>query len=146
MSPYKDITQLLTVFPTLVHFLPLTHLLCNWKFVPLNSSPVSFLPTPSSNHLFVLCIYNSVSASCLFICFVFQIPSYSICLSLSDLNSLSIIPSTSIHTVTQEVPFYSYFAENFYQKGMLVLSNAFSVSVETSFGFYFLVCQCDQLH
>ena len=44
LTPYKDITQLLTIFPTLTHFIAVTHLFCNWKFVPQSPSPISLLP------------------------------------------------------------------------------------------------------
>ena len=46
-----------------VHFTPMTHLFCNWKFVVINQSHL-FLSSsnhpPSGNHLFVLCICNCV--------------------------------------------------------------------------------------
>ena len=55
-----------------VYFIPVTHLFCNWKFVPL-SVPHLFLFFP--HHLWqppLLCIHNSASVLLyLFICFVF---------------------------------------------------------------------------
>ena len=69
MSPNKAVT-VTDCIPHTVHFVPMTHLLCNWKFTPPNfphlflSSPTT---VPSGNHLFVLSIYNSVSVLlCLF--------------------------------------------------------------------------------
>ena len=60
--------------PCTVHFIPLTHLFCKWKFVPLNLSQLflfSSTPLPSGKGFF-LCIYNSVSVLfCLYTCFVF---------------------------------------------------------------------------
>ena len=88
-----------------VHFIPVTHLFCNWKFVPLNLTHLLLSsPHPSSKHLFVLCIYNSFFVLlCLFICSVFYIPH--ICEIIQYLSfsvwliSLSIISSRSIHVV-----------------------------------------------
>ena len=64
----------------IVRFITGTHLFCNWKFGPLYfpllflSSPTTLLP--SGNHLFVLCIYNSVPILLyLFTCFVFFLAS-----------------------------------------------------------------------
>ena len=62
MSPYKGVTQLLTIFPTL-YISYLWHLFCNGKFVPLNL-PHIFLSSPHPASLWqppVLSIYNSVS-------------------------------------------------------------------------------------
>ena len=60
-----------------VPFSLLTHLSCNWNFLPLRlrhlclSSPN---PLPSGNYLLVLCIYNSVSVRlCAFICLMFRV-------------------------------------------------------------------------
>ena len=59
---HKDMTLLLSIFPT-ISFIPVTHLFCNWTFVPLNL-PHLFLSSPSphlsGNYLVVLCIYDSV--------------------------------------------------------------------------------------
>ena len=61
--------------PDIVHFIPMTHLLCNWKFVPLDLPHLfifSFIPLSSGTHMLVLFIHQSVSVLlCLFICFVF---------------------------------------------------------------------------
>ena len=45
MFYYFYFSWLLTTFPPIVHFIPVTHLLCNWKFVPLNLSHL-FLSFP----------------------------------------------------------------------------------------------------
>ena len=78
MSSYKYVaiqSYCIVVGYTLhtAHFIPVTHLFCNWKFVPPNL-PHLFLPSPmplpSGNHLFVLCTYN---------CFCFAIFVYLVC-------------------------------------------------------------------
>ena len=73
----------------------------NCKFTP-PSLPHLFLssPHPSGYHLFVLCVYESVSVILhLFICFLDSTCKWNLqCLSFSVwLISLSIIPSRSIH-------------------------------------------------
>ena len=93
--------------PCTVHFIPVTHLFCNGKFVPLNL-PYLFLSSPQLTllwqHLFVLCIYDSLSVqSCLFICFGFQVPYIGEIIehvSPSDLFHLRLTPSRSIHVVS----------------------------------------------
>ena len=55
-------------------YIPVSHLFCNWKFVPLFPSPL--LPTSPPPHPLwqppVVCTYDSVSVlSCEFIYFVF---------------------------------------------------------------------------
>ena len=50
-----------------VHFIPLTHLFCKWKFVPLNlfhlfHAPA--LPLPPQQPLLVFCIYDSPCCVC----------------------------------------------------------------------------------
>ena len=65
VSAYKGTTVIDCISHT-VRFIPMTHLFCNWKLVPLKSlSPISFLspPLPLVTTCFVLCIDN-----CLF-CF-----------------------------------------------------------------------------
>ena len=59
MSPYKNITQLLTVFPHTGHFILITHLFCSWKFVPLNHP-----------HLFLLFLKINLFILFLFILFL----------------------------------------------------------------------------
>jgi len=67
LLPYKDIASLMTIAHA-VYFIHVTHLFCNLKSVSPNPTHI-FLssihfppPTPcSGNHLFVLCIYKSVS-------------------------------------------------------------------------------------
>ena len=86
----------------------MTHLFCNWKFVPLDLPHVfhfSFQPLlVSSNHLFALCICDFVLMLSVtdfqFTCFRFhiQVKSYGICLPPSDI-SRSMVPSRSIHVV-----------------------------------------------
>ena len=36
LSPYIDTTLVLAIFPHTIHFVPITHVFCNWKLVPLN--------------------------------------------------------------------------------------------------------------
>jgi len=57
---------------------------------------------PSGNHQIVPCIYELVCLSCLFFFFRFlkYVKSQGICLALSDLTTLSIIPSRVIPIVT----------------------------------------------
>jgi len=70
----------------------MTHLFCNWKFVPLNPPHLfhsSLFSSHLGNHLFVLCIYESVSVlPWLLICFVFAAAtaakSLQSCLTLCD--------------------------------------------------------------
>ena len=79
MSPYKNIAYLLTIFFTL-------YISCLWFIyfaagnLYLLISLTYFLPPtplPSSNHLFILGIYNSVSVLlCLFSCFIFLDSTY----------------------------------------------------------------------
>ena len=50
--------------PYTAHFIPSTYFFCNWKSVPPNLSHL-FLSShilPASNHLFILCVYDSVPA------------------------------------------------------------------------------------
>ena len=79
LSLYKDITQLLTPFPTL-HTSPRASFILRSPLLPLSS--VSCLYT--DQNLFVpclkLCFYFAV-----FIRFTYTVKSYGICLSLSDL-------------------------------------------------------------
>ena len=59
---YTKILHIYWLHSTL-YFIPVTHLFCSWKFVPLNLPHLllSFPYPPASNHLFVLWIYGSVS-------------------------------------------------------------------------------------
>ena len=56
-----------------VHIILVTHLFCNLKFEPLYSTYFSPPPNslPSSNLLFILCIYDSLSVLCLLIVLFF---------------------------------------------------------------------------
>ena len=64
LSPYKVITVLLPVFPMLYISFPWLIYFVRGSFYPLISLTYfthPLIPQPSSNHLFVLCIYESVS-------------------------------------------------------------------------------------
>ena len=51
--------------PHIVLFMPLPHLFCNCRSVPLNLHPLLLSPsTHPDNYLFVLCIYDSVHLFC----------------------------------------------------------------------------------
>ena len=95
----------MTVFPALCIFVPMIHLFCNWKFLPLNLPYLLFsFPPPLTlgNHLLVLCISDSVSLW-LFICSVFQIAHISEIINYLSFSvwliSLRIIPHRSNHVV-----------------------------------------------
>ena len=79
--------------PHTVHFIPMTHLFCNWKFVPLNLLHLfPFLPLPYTL-LATTCLF-SVYIS-LFLFFIFGDSTYKI----SVWFHLVLIPSRSIHIV-----------------------------------------------
>ena len=89
-----------------VHFIPMTHLVCNWKLIPLNLSHLFF----SLSHFFPLCqppvcplylglCFCLVMFVHLFFRFHIQVKSQSICLWLIPLN---IIASRSIGVVTND--------------------------------------------
>ena len=86
---------------------PLTHIFCNWQFVPLNL-PHLFSPPPPASCLTITCLFF-VSITlflfcCLFICFVFQILHISEIIQylvLSDLFHTSTIPSRSTAAFNQ---------------------------------------------
>ena len=62
-------------FPHSAHCIPKTHLFCRWKFIPLHLPHWFFsFPHCPTNHLFILCIYNSVLL-CLF-SFFFRFYTY----------------------------------------------------------------------
>ena len=91
---------------------PLTHLICKWKFVLLNL-PYLFISSPNPTPL---CLF-SVSLSLFLFCYVcplfcFLDSTYnwnSMVFVFSWLISLSMIPSGSIHVVTNgEVSFFFY--------------------------------------
>ena len=79
LSLYKDITQLLTPFPTL-HTSPRASFILQSRLLPLSS--VSCLYT--DQNLFVLCL-KLCFCFAVFIRFTCTVKSYGICLSLSDL-------------------------------------------------------------
>ena len=75
LSPYKDITLLLTIFPTLnISYLWLIYFVTGSSYFLISFTYFSHPPSslPSGNHPFVLCIYDSVPGLlCWFICLVF---------------------------------------------------------------------------
>ena len=104
LSPCKDIYIIIDNIPHLVHFISMTHLFCNWKFVPLNF-PLLFLSSPHSPPLWqppVCSLYLWVS-----FCFVMFVHLFCFLDSTYKwshtvfgflwLISLSIIPSMSIY-------------------------------------------------
>ena len=117
LPPHKVITILSAIFPTLYIsslglFYFITGSLSLLTSLTYFSHPTT--PLPSGNHLFVLCIYDSVSVLCLFFFFFFlKIPHISEiiqCLSFNAwLISLSIIPSRFIQVVTNDkILFFFY--------------------------------------
>ena len=129
-----------------VHFTPMTHLFCNWKCV-LNGSHL-FLSSsnhpPSGNHLFVLCIYNSVFW-CLFICFCLSYPTLLSetvqCLSFSlSFISLEAYPLGS--SVSQMARFHCFYI-NMYTPPLLCICLFFKIfCISSTYGillFNFLV-------
>ena len=92
--------------PHTVHFIPVTHLLCSWKFVPLNR-PHPFLSSPHPS-LATTCLF-SVSITLFLFCYVysfvlfFWIPHISEIIQYLSFSvwlfSLSMITSRSIHVV-----------------------------------------------
>ena len=90
--------------PPTVHFTSVTHLFCNWKFVPYNLPHLFSLPSiphSSGNHLFVLSIYD---------CFCLILFTHMFCFSdfmckwnhivfIFRLISLNIISSRSNYVV-----------------------------------------------
>ena len=100
LSPYKDKTLLLTVFPMLyISSLLLIYFVTrSLYYFPSPISLILLVPFPSGNHLFSVSVTLSV-LFCLFMCFIFQTPhiseiiqylSFSVWLIL-----FSIIPSRS---------------------------------------------------
>ena len=64
LSPYKDTTKLLTIFPTLyISYLWLIYFVIESLYLLISLTYLSSLslPLPSGNHLFVLCISDSVT-------------------------------------------------------------------------------------
>ena len=74
---HQSYYNIIDYIPHVAHFIPVTHLFCNWKFIPhtLPKSPYFTHPPvslSSGNHPFVLCICESASVLlCFSICFVF---------------------------------------------------------------------------
>ena len=102
--------------PHAVHFIPMTHLFCNWKFVPLNFSlSYHFFSTPLSGSDIHICSLN------LWVCFCFVIFIHlfsfldSVCneiiwyLSFPVwLLSLGIITSGFIHVINSKISFFFF--------------------------------------
>ena len=78
--------------PHTVHFVPMTHLWCNWKFLPLNLPSMFHLPlhapplwrAPVCSLYLWLCFYFAMFAHLLFR-FHIQMKSHRTCLPLTDL-------------------------------------------------------------
>ena len=91
LTPYIVVMTLLSIFPMLYTLHPMTAFVTDNVCFLISSPYFTHPPGPlsSSNHQFVLCIYESVSI--LFVhlyCFLdstYKEKSYGICLSLSDL-------------------------------------------------------------
>ena len=101
--------------PHTVHFITMTHLFCNWNFIPLNL-PYLFFSSPNPIPLEITCLFSaSITISVLlhlFICFVFLNSPYKwnhTVFVFVWLYSLSIMPSRSIHVVTNgKISFFSW--------------------------------------
>ena len=67
--------NIIDCIPSAIHYIPVTHLFYNWKFIPFNLPQLLHsLPTPlySGNHQFVPCMYKFASVLFyLFFLFVF---------------------------------------------------------------------------
>ena len=92
--------------PHAVHFIPVTHLSCNWKFVSSPSpSPISFFPScPSplaTTYLFSVFMTVSILL-CSFICFFDSTYKWNPHISEIWLISLTIILSRSIWVVPND--------------------------------------------
>ena len=90
LSAYKVNAILLTIVCAVL-FIPVTYLLCNWVFVPLDSLPLFYPSPPTHFHCFLPLATTrlfSVFKSLGFICFCFrvhmQMESCGIYLSMSD--------------------------------------------------------------
>ena len=100
MSPYKYITLLLTIFPILsISFPWFIYFVTGNLYLLISLTYFTHPPPllPSGNHLFVLCIYDSVLfcyVCSLILCFRFHmsVKSYGICLSLSNSFHLAWYP------------------------------------------------------
>ena len=115
MTQYKD--MVIDCISHTVYFIPMIHLFCNWKFVPLNSVTYFFCPLnplPSGNHLFNLCKVTLVLFS--FFCFLFWLFRFHVLVKSCNIYplylfiSLSMVASRFIHVVTNsKIPhFYGW--------------------------------------
>ena len=106
MSLWKDSSYLIYSSHTM-HFLPVTHLFCNWNFIPLSLSHMFFSSPHSPSPLATACLFSVYVILYLFYLHLFWLFildftykwSHNICLSVW-LISLSIIPFTSIHVIS----------------------------------------------
>ena len=96
-----------------VHYIPITYAFYNWKFVPSPFTHFSHLPPPHLRQP-PICFLYPWAHFFVFLVLVFILDStykrsFSICCSLSDLTSLSIRPSRSIHIVANgRISFFFY--------------------------------------
>ena len=115
-----------------LNVMSMTHLFCSWKSVTFDLPHLFLSPfqsIPSSNHLFILCIYYCVSVFFFFFILVhlflfFKIPHIS--KSIKYLSffiwfiSLSIIPSRSIHVVANgKISFFLWITLYMYSRSSL---------------------------
>ena len=56
--------------PQTVHFIPVTHLFCNWNFAPLNPPPPYFTHPPLPSPLLTTCLFSVFMSLFLFVVFV----------------------------------------------------------------------------
>ena len=88
-SPYKHTRLSLTIFPKLyvlyvLYIFLMTHLFCNWRFVPLNLLHLfSYLPTSSPLATFVFCNSESIYVCSFFIFQTSHMREIIWCLSFS---------------------------------------------------------------
>ena len=89
--------------PHAVHFVPMIHVFCNWKFVPDNLPHLFLSPSPPlANICFVLClcIYTLIYASLCLFCFLESTYKWNhMVFVFVSLISLSITASSFIHVV-----------------------------------------------
>ena len=113
LSPYKVFTIPLTILLMWYITLPMAYLFYNWRFVPFNPLHLFHLlkSLPPSNHLFALCIYESVSVllQSFIIFFLDSIYKWDCILFIFIWPiSLNITPSLSIHIVINDKVTFLY--------------------------------------
>ena len=84
-----------------LHHIPRTHFIQNWKLVTFDHGYLFSPPVIPGNHQSVLCFCELG-----FLRFHVQMRSFGICLSLSDLHHLAIVPSRFIYVVKQWQHFF----------------------------------------